>query len=123
MLASNAIANLVGAIFVTALLSEVSDPVLPASIVSVRQKFHIFFTASAFGFAIIFTLGYEKPIRYYLNSPTKKTNLPDKFVTKARRRLLNEPFVLLAMDLGIWLTAAIIYHAMHWIIGSGTLAI
>ena len=123
MLASNGLANLIGAIFVTALLSKAADPMLPASNESVVQIFHIFFTFSAFCFAIIFTLRYERPIRTYLNSLSQNTGMTDEFVTRARRKLLNEPFVLLAMDLGIWLTAAIVYPALHWIIGSGKLAI
>ncbi len=122
MLASNGLANLVGAIFVNALLSKFADPILSPSNESVVRIFHIFFTSIAFCFAFIFTLGYEKPIRYYLNSLFSNTDLPDEFVIRAHRKLLNEPFVLLALDLGIWLTAAIVYPALHWIIGSGTMA-
>lgn len=123
MLASNGIANLLGAVFVTALLSKFTNPILPVSLVSVVQKFHLFFTVSAFCFAILFTYLYERPIRFYLDSLFTKTDVSDEIATRTRRKLLNEPFVLLAMDLGIWLTAAVAYPAMNWIIGSGTIAI
>jgi sigma-B regulation protein RsbU (phosphoserine phosphatase) len=118
MLGANGLANFIGAVFVNELLSGVVEYMLPISIVSAVQKFHIVFTTIAFSFAIIFTLLYEKPIRQYLNTLSKHTSMPGEFVTKARRRLLNEPFVLLAMDLGIWLTAAIVYPAFHWILGA-----
>ncbi len=123
MLGANGLANFIGAVFVNELLSGVAEYMLPISIASAVHKFHIVFTTSAFGFAIIFTLLYERPIRQYLNTLFKDKALPDEFVTKARRRLLNEPFVLLAMDLGIWLTAAIVYPAFHWILGAGPVEI
>ncbi len=123
MLGANGLANFIGAVFVNELLSGVAEYMLPISIASAVHKFHIVFTTSAFGFAIIFTLLYERPIRQYLNTLFKHKALPDEFVTKARRRLLNEPFVLLAMDLGIWLTAAIVYPAFHWILGAGPVEI
>ncbi len=123
MLGANGLANFIGAVFVNELLSGVVKYMLPISIASAVHKFHIVFTTSAFGFAIIFTLLYERPIRQYLNTLFKDKALPDEFVTKARRRLLNEPFVLLAMDLGIWLTAAIVYPAFHWILGAGPVEI
>jgi sigma-B regulation protein RsbU (phosphoserine phosphatase) len=123
MLWANALANFIGAVFVNELLSGVAKDMLPISIVSAVQKFHIVFTTIAFSFAIIFTLLYERPIRQYLNTLSKHTSMPEEFVTKARRRLLNEPFVLLAMDLGIWLTAAIVYPAFHWILGAGPVEI
>jgi sigma-B regulation protein RsbU (phosphoserine phosphatase) len=123
MLGANGLANFIGAVFVNELLSGVAEYMLPISIVSAVQKFHIVFTTIAFIFAIIFTLLYERPIRQYLNALSKHTAMPGEFVTKARRRLLNEPFVLLALDLGIWLTAAIVYPAFHWILGAGPVEI
>ena len=109
MLGANGLANLVGAIFVNAILTEIDKPLLPASTIVAVQKLHIVFTSSAFIFAIIFTMLYERPIRQYLNALSKHTAMSVEFITKARRRLLNEPFVLLAMDLGIWVAAAIVY--------------
>jgi sigma-B regulation protein RsbU (phosphoserine phosphatase) len=123
MLGANGLANFIGAVFVNELYSRVEGFWLPTSIVSALQKFHIVFTSSMFSFAIIFTLLYERPIRQYLNALSKHTAGPGEFVTKARRRLLNEPFVLLALDLGIWLTAAIAYPTFLWILGAGPVEI
>ena len=123
MLVANGLANFIGAVLVNALLSKVEGYLLPISIASAHQTFHIVFTTTAFSFAIIFTVLYERPIRQYLNALSKNAAMPGEFVSKARRRLLNEPFVLLALDLGIWLTAAIVYSAFHWILGAGPLEI
>ncbi|MBW1753663.1 MAG: SpoIIE family protein phosphatase [Deltaproteobacteria bacterium] len=120
MLGANGLANFIGAVLVNAFLSKV---LLPISTDSAHQTFHIVFTTTAFSFAIIFTGLYERPIRQYLNALSKNAAMPGEFVSKARRRLLNEPFVLLALDLGIWLTAAIVYSAFHWILGAGPLRI
>jgi len=123
MLGANGLANFIGAVLVNALLSNVEGRLLPMSIASAHQTFHIVFTTTAFSFAIIFTVLYERPIRQYLNALSKNAAMPGEFVSKARRRLLNEPFVLLALDLGIWLTAAIVYSAFRWILGAGPLEI
>jgi serine phosphatase RsbU (regulator of sigma subunit) len=123
MLGANGLANFIGAVVVNALLSKVEGHLLPMSIASAHQTFHIIFTTTAFSFAIIFTVLYERPIRQYLNALSKNAAMPGEFVSKARRRLLNEPFVLLALDLGIWLTAAIVYSAFNWILGAGPLEI
>jgi sigma-B regulation protein RsbU (phosphoserine phosphatase) len=120
MLGANGLANFIGAVLVNAFLSKV---LLPISTASAHQTFHIVFTTTAFSFVIIFTGLYERPIRQYLNALSKNAAMPGEFVSKARRRLLNEPFVLLALDLGIWLTAAIVYSAFHWILGAGPLEI
>jgi len=119
MLGANGLANFIGAVFVNELLSNVTEYMLPIYIASAVQKFHIVFTTIAFSFAIIFTLLYERPIRQYLNTLSKHTAMPEECVTRAQRRLLNEPFVLLAMDLGIWLAAAIVYPIFYWILGAG----
>ena len=123
MLGANGLANFIGAVLVNALLSNVEGRLLPMSIASAHQTFHIVFTTTAFSFAIIFTVLYERPIRQYLIALSKNAAMPGEFVNKARRRLLNEPFVLLALDLGIWFTAAIVYSAFHWILGAGSLEI
>jgi len=123
MLGANGLANFIGAVLVNALLSDVEGHLLPMTKASAFQTFHIVFTTTAFSFAIIFTLLYERPIRQYLIALSNNTALPGEFVSKAQRRLLNEPFVLLALDMGIWLTAAIVYSVFHWVLGGGPVEI
>ena len=59
MLEANWLANFTGAVFVNELLSNVTEYMLPISIVSTVQKFHIVFTTIAFSFAIIFRTIYD----------------------------------------------------------------
>jgi len=44
-------------------------------------------------FVIIFL--YERPIRYFLNASIRREPIPQKNESKARQRLLNEPFFLI----------------------------
>ena len=123
MLGANGLANFIGVVFVNELLLRVEGQLVSMSIATAVQTFHIIFTTSVFGFAIIYTLLYERPIRQYLNALSINTPVPMEFSTKARRRVLNEPFVLLALDSGIWLTAAIVYPALHWMLVTDPIAI
>jgi hypothetical protein len=68
MLGANGLANFIGAVLVNALLTKVEEHLLSMSIASAFQTFHIVFTTTAFSFAVIFTLLYERPIRQYLNA-------------------------------------------------------
>ncbi|MEJ2223038.1 MAG: SpoIIE family protein phosphatase, partial [Desulfobacterales bacterium] len=59
------------------------------------------------------TLLYEKPMRRYLNALFAHTTISQELKLKARRRLLNEPFVLIALDFSMWFLAAIVWSANH----------
>ena len=78
------------------------------------------FTPFAFAFVCVMTLLYEKPIRRYLNTIFKRASTSSDLESVARRRLLNEPFILIALDFSMWLLSAIIYSTIHWVYGSGT---
>jgi len=77
------------------------------------------FTPFAFCFVGVMTVLYEQPIRRYLNLSFKKASISQDLETKARRRLLNAPFVLIALSFSMWLLAATIYPSIHWAYGSG----
>jgi sigma-B regulation protein RsbU (phosphoserine phosphatase) len=120
MLVANFLANFIGVFFVNAML-------FVAEGYPDRQMWqHGFpywvdalFTPFAFSFVVVMTLLYEKPIRRYLNLSFKQASISRDLETKARRRLLNEPFVLIALSFSMWLLAAIIYPTIHWAYGSG----
>jgi len=76
------------------------------------------FTPFAFIFVGVMTVLYEKPIRRYLNLSFKQATISRDLETKARRRLLNAPFVLIALSFSMWLLAATIYPLIHWAYGS-----
>ncbi|MCP4629772.1 MAG: SpoIIE family protein phosphatase [bacterium] len=57
----------------------------------------------------ITTLLYERPIRGFLNDQSNGVHISDELRVIAGKRLLNEPFFLIAMNLTVWITAGGIY--------------
>ena len=69
----------------------------------------LFFEPLAFMFIVAATLLFEHPIRRYLNFMGRKEAIPREIAIKARQRLLNEPFFMIAIDFLLWLAAAAVY--------------
>ena len=121
MLAANFLANFVGVFGANAMLhmatgrsqKELWEHAVPYWIDAL-------FTPFAFGFVVVTSLVYEKPIRRYLNSLFRKESISPNLKSIARQRLLNEPFIFIALDFSMWLLSAIIYSTIHWVYGSGT---
>jgi sigma-B regulation protein RsbU (phosphoserine phosphatase) len=59
--------------------------------------------------AISLFIFYEAPIRRYLNDIYQHFPSSQEVVETARRRLLNEPFYMMALNLGIWIVAAFFF--------------
>jgi len=120
MLAANLLANLVGVILNTSLVMGAEGPV-PEEIWQnpIADVIDSAFTPAAFIFVTAMTLLYERPIRSFLNSKFKNQAVPEVLKQQARQRLLNEPFVLIALSFSMWLLSAIIYPTMFWIFGVG----
>jgi sigma-B regulation protein RsbU (phosphoserine phosphatase) len=78
------------------------------------------FTPFAFTFVGAASLVYERPIRRCLKAILTGESVSRNLQRLARRRLLNEPFVLIALDLSMWLLAAIIFPTIHWAYGGGS---
>jgi sigma-B regulation protein RsbU (phosphoserine phosphatase) len=119
MLVANGLANFVGVFFVNAMLYVAEG--FPADKQMWQQPIPYWvdalFTPFAFSFVTIMTLLYEKPIRRYLNLSFKKAPISQDLETMSRQRLLNEPFVLIALSFSMWLLAATIYPLIHWVYG------
>lgn len=113
MLFANFISNAIGLGIVLFLISQ-SAPALPAGVEQVIKRMHMIFNPLAFAFATIFTLFYERPIRRYLSNRYGGKPESREKPYEARRRLLNEPFVMIALDLSLWLAAAFIYSTAIW---------
>jgi sigma-B regulation protein RsbU (phosphoserine phosphatase) len=122
MLVANGLANLVGVFFVNAMLWVAEG--FPADKQMWQEGLPYWvdalFTPFAFFFVAVMTLLYEKPIRRYLGLLFKKASISQDLETKARQRLLNEPFVLIALSFSMWLLSAAIYSLIHWAYGSGS---
>ena len=121
MLVANGLANFVGVFFVNAMLFVAEG--FPADKQMWQEPIPFWvdalFTPLAFCFVAVMTLLYEKPIRCYLNLSFKQAAISRDLETTARRKLLNEPFVLIALSFSMWLLAAAIYPLIHWAYGSG----
>ena len=120
MLIANTIANVIGVWLVNTLMLRIQEA-LAREILEypIAQWTSALFSPFAFSFVTVMTLIYEKPIRHYLKALFKRTSIPQDLKLKARQRLLNEPFVLIALDFSMWLLAAIVWSTIHWAHGSG----
>ncbi len=104
MLIANFLANFIGVFFSSAMLYMAEG--FPDKQMWQQPLFYwvdALFTPFAFTFVGVMTLLYEKPIRRYLNLSFKQTAIPPDLESKARRRLLNEPFVLIALSLNFFI--------------------
>ncbi|MCP4627910.1 MAG: SpoIIE family protein phosphatase [bacterium] len=122
MLVANCLANIIGVFGVNAMMFTASGR--PSKEIwehSVPYWIDALFTPFAFSFVCVMTLAYEKPIRRYLNAVFREELIPADLQSKARRRLLNEPFILIALDFSMWLLSSILYPIIHWQYGSGKL--
>jgi sigma-B regulation protein RsbU (phosphoserine phosphatase) len=57
----------------------------------------------------VLTLLYERPVRRYLDNQRNGLQLSEALTLIARKRLLNEPYFLIAMNLVVWIAAGGIY--------------
>ena len=121
MLVANFLANFIGVALTKLFLLKTESPV-PDELFQ-NPVFYLIdtaFTPVAFIFVGIMTILYEKPIRSYLNAKFHSQSVSGALEHTARRRLLNEPFVLISLSFSMWLLSAIIYPAMYWNLGSST---
>jgi len=124
MLIANSIANFIGVFWVTHMRPTTGETILGGLFeYSIPYWIGALFDPFAFSFVMVMTLLYEKPIRHYLNALSRRTSISEDLKFKARQRLLNEPFVLIALDFSMWLLAAIVYPVMFWAYDSGSQAV
>jgi hypothetical protein len=121
---ANFLANLVGVAFVQVVSSRVERPIPDF----VRENpfvtaLDILFSPLAFAFIFVATIIYQKPIRAYLNSVFRRLPVEAGLAEQARRRLLNEPYVTMALDLSMWSLAALVYGLLFWHLGAGATAV
>ena len=97
MLVANGIANFIGVFLAFALIHR-AEP-FPKELLDnpIIYWTDTLFDPFGFSFVIVMTLLYEKPIRHYLNALSRRTSISEDLKLKARQRLLNEPFVLIAL--------------------------
>jgi len=108
MLVANITANLVAAVLITNVVS-------PLELLATTQD-HVFLiqaisTPTLFLLGFIGLVGYELPMRRYLTQCRQATGSPPEAPQKVLRRLLNEPFYAMALDLFIWILAAVFWSS------------
>ena len=119
MLVANSFANFIGVLVVNTLMERIQETVAKGILESPIVRWtDVLFSPFAFSFVTVMTLVYEKPIRQYLNALFTHTSISRDLKLKARQRLLNEPFVIIALDFSMWLLAAIVWSAIHLAHGS-----
>ena len=123
MLFANGIANFIGVFSVQTILRAQTPLPLPEDLVSILKLIGVFFSLSAFIIVIMVTLIYERPIRRFLNCKYRQSEMPQEFQIEACRRVLNEPFVLIALGFSMWLIAAFLFSALAWALGAGPIGI
>ena len=117
MLAANFLANFIGAVIVQALIYRAEIP-FPDILFENRLAylFDMAFTPFAFIFVTAITLIYERSIRQYLTAESNRIPISPELESRARRRLLNEPYALIVIDFSMWLLAAILYPAVFLLV-------
>ena len=119
MLFANLISNIIGVSIVLFLVRRLgSFPTLEMEQLGLR--INLVFIPCAFIFPLVLTLHYEDPIRRYLNLLYLEDKTPIELDNHARRRLLNEPFFLIALDFGVWIIAAVLYPMIFWFFDAGS---
>jgi sigma-B regulation protein RsbU (phosphoserine phosphatase) len=114
LLVANITANLISAVIIAnlvtplRLLPATQAQVLTAQLISTPLLFLI-------GFVVL--IGYELPMRRYINHCGEHTAQPPVPPRLVLRRLLNEPFFAMALDLFIWILAAIFWATYFWQMG------
>ena len=83
----------------------------------------LFFEPLCFIFVLVATLLFERPIRRTLDLMYRRAPIPPEIASKARQRLLNEPFFLIAVDLLLWLAAAAVYPISFYTYKAGEMII
>ena len=124
MLSAVFLANFIGVFFVMLLTQTTGDP-LPDSVWQNSAFGFIddIFTPLTFLFVTVMTWRYERPIRAYLTAKYNSAPISPDLAIKARRKVLNEPFVLITLSFSMWIVSAILYPVMFWFVNAGTLTI
>ncbi len=108
------IANILGdqitRIFLSNRDSDLSQEII--TLVSFVDFYYLIFACLFATVAIVF---YEFPIRHCLKNCYKGRQSDPEMMKKAQRRLLNEPYLIIALNVILWGVGAFVF----WLIGSG----
>jgi sigma-B regulation protein RsbU (phosphoserine phosphatase) len=106
MLMANVTANLIAAVVITNVVSPLELSTVTKSQFAIVQMIS---TPMLFLLGILCFLHYERPMRQYLDRCFTTAEATRARPPQVLRRLLNEPFFAVALDLSIWLLAAVFW--------------
>jgi sigma-B regulation protein RsbU (phosphoserine phosphatase) len=115
-------ANLLSGLSMDILIIQGDAPPSP-QILRLAGFLDLTFIPIVFGLAVIFIISYERPIRRYIQRLAARQPISGNLTRQARRRLLNEPFMLMTLSWSLWLYATLIYAGTFWLSGAGPLEI
>ncbi|MFC1895130.1 adenylate/guanylate cyclase domain-containing protein [Thermodesulfobacteriota bacterium] len=113
ILIGNLMANLVGN-WVTDVLFRHRVPEAPTGLFTVFGLADFIFALIAMAALVLITLGYERPIRSCLRLILESKHPEREMLELARRRLLNEPYVVVILDAAVWTLGSILF----WVLGA-----
>jgi adenylate cyclase len=111
MLVGNLLANLVGLALVGFILAPPYGGVSVRAWELMEQKGWLF-DPLVFVLLVLVTRVYEIPVRQVIHLRSQGLDEPAHLLARARRRMLNEPFFLMAANLCLWVVAYLFYAAV-----------
>lgn len=117
MLIANYISNAIG-VAVVIVLSRGMGQIFSPEVIPHGYRISCLFVPFTFIVSTILVLIYEKPIRSYLNGLRDHKSFTEKATLSARKKVLNEPFFLIAISCTMWLAAAAVYSVSFWTWGA-----
>lgn len=118
MLAVNLLANFVGHLAMKT-LSQTIVPGDSFGFVSSLHSIGAWLTWASFLFVAIAMLRYELPIRQCLKDLHKQREVSETKMLQAQKRLLNEPFFVVIIDLVVWCATATLFALIVLMKGGG----
>jgi sigma-B regulation protein RsbU (phosphoserine phosphatase) len=95
----------------------------PAEAVRLATRAAWIFEPSALFLMTLLTVIYERPIRRCLEMEKRQEPIPHEINLRAQQKLLNEPFFLITLDIGMWICAAVFYSLLFWVSEVGDAAV
>ncbi len=119
LIIANIISNIVGVVVVVYLFRRTGISIFP-QLYGMLAPINLIFLPLSFAVPTAVTLLYERPIRRYLALQHAGQTVSTEVADQVRRRLINEPFFLLALNALVWTSAAITYTIFYWQQGAGS---
>lgn len=80
----------------------------------ISPTWHMLLLGVIFILALTLTVIYESPIRRCLRDMYRRETGPEDLLERARRRVLNEPYYLISLDLGMWLLSGLVLSIVFY---------